>query len=154
MTNTNNSPEPYILFELGDTTYGVRSRTVQQMEMIEQITPVPNAPAFVEGVVFSRGKVIPAVDLRTRFGLEKKPYNLRTRLVVAQTGDRTIGLIVDTAREFLSIPPDAIQPPPDEIAGLSGNYLEGIATIGKRLILILDIDKVLAPTISLAQESA
>jgi len=154
MTNTDNNSLPHILFELGSTTYGVPSRAVRQMEMIEQITPVPNAPAFVEGVVFSRGQVIPAIDLRVRFGFEKKPYDLRTRLVVVQAGERTVGLIVDTAREFMSIPPDTVQPPPDEISGLSGNYLEGIATLDDRLVLILNVEEVLnlADTISLAQE--
>ena len=143
MSDTDNNSLPHILFELGNTTYGVPSHAVRQMEMIEQITPVPNAPAFVEGVVFSRGQVIPAIDLRVRFGVEKKPYDLRTRLVVVQAGERTVGLIVDTAREFMSIPQDTIQPPPDEISGLSGNYLEGIATLGDRLVLILNVEEVL-----------
>ncbi len=71
MLDNLNDSEPFILFELAGTTYALRSQVVQQMEMIEQITPVPNAAPFVEGVVFSRGQVIPAVNLRVRFGLEK-----------------------------------------------------------------------------------
>jgi purine-binding chemotaxis protein CheW len=143
MAETKNSGEPFVLFELAGTTYGVRSRVVQQMEMIEHITPVPNAPTFVEGVVFSRGKVVPAVNLRRRFGLEKTPHTLQTRLIVIALSGRTVGLVVDTAREFLTIPPEAIKPPPEAIGGLSGNYLESIATLGERLILILDVDEVL-----------
>lgn len=135
--------QPYILFELADTTYGIPSQVVQQMEMIEQITPVPNALSFVEGVVFLRGQVIPAINLRVRFGLEKKAYNLRTRLIVIQTSYRTVGLIVDTAREFLRIPQDAIQPPPEGISGLSGRYLSGIATLSKRAILLLNVEELL-----------
>jgi purine-binding chemotaxis protein CheW len=137
------SSEPYILFELAGTTYGVSSDLVQQMEMIEQITPVPNAPHFVDGVVFSRGQVIPALNLRGRFGFERIPYDLRTRLVVVNTSGRTVGLVVDTAREFLSIPGSAIRPPHETITGLSGRYLEGIATLGERIILILNLDEVL-----------
>jgi chemotaxis signal transduction protein len=136
--------EPYILFELAETLYGIPSQLVQQMEMIEQITPVPNAPSFVEGVVFSRGQVIPAINLRVRFGFEKVPYDLRTRLIVIQSDNRTLGLIVDTAREFLLIPKAAIQPPPEEISGLSGKYLAGIATLDKRIVLILDVHELLA----------
>jgi purine-binding chemotaxis protein CheW len=136
--------EPYILFELAETLYGIRSQLVQQMEMIEQITPVPNAPSFVEGVVFSRGQVIPAINLRVRFGFEKVPYDLRTRLIVIQSDNRTLGLIVDTAREFLLIPEASIQPPPEEISGLSGKYLAGIATLDKRIVLILDVHELLA----------
>src|SRR6185436_10941703 len=114
---------------LAGATYAVRTQDVQHMEMVEQITPVPNAPAFVEGVVFSRGQVIPALNLRVRFGFEKIPYDLRTRLIVINTGGRVLGLIVDTAREFVMIPPDTIRPPHEAIAGLSGQYLEGIAML-------------------------
>ena len=143
MTNTQDGAEPFILFELAGTTYGVRSRFVQQMEMIEHITPVPNAPSAVEGVVLARGQVIPALSLRVRFGFEKVPYDLRARLVVVSSGARTIGLIVDTAREFVRIPAAAIEPPPEAITGLSGKYLEGIATIGGRMILVLDLEEVI-----------
>ncbi len=143
MTAQQNAIEPYILFELAGTTYGVRSRDVRQMEMIENITKVPDAPPFIDGVVFSRNQVIPALSLRARFGFEKIDYDLRTRLIVMQVNKRTIGFVVDTAREFTSIPGEAILPPPDEISGLSGKYLEGIARLGDRLVLILDLEEVL-----------
>ena len=143
MSNTTNDAEPFILFELAGPTYGVRSRFVQQMEMVEHITPVPNAIPAVEGVVLARGQVIPALSLRVRFGFEKIPYDLRARLVVVKSGERTIGLIVDTAREFLRIPAGTIEPPPEAITGLSGKYLEGIATIGGRMILVLNLQEVI-----------
>jgi purine-binding chemotaxis protein CheW len=135
--------EAYIAFELAGTTYAVPSSVVQQIEMVEQITPVPNAPAAVEGVVYSRGQVIPAVSLRSRFGFEKIPTGLRTRLIVVNISDRTVGLIVDTAREFITIAHDAIQPPNEAISGTSGRYLKGIATLGDRMILILDLEGVI-----------
>ncbi|HEY9693666.1 MAG TPA: chemotaxis protein CheW [Oculatellaceae cyanobacterium] len=143
MLDNLNDSEPFILFELAGTTYALRSSFVQQMEMIEQITPVPNAAPFVEGVVFSRGQVIPAVNLRVRFGLEKIPYNPRTRLIVIHAGSRTVGVIADTAREFISVPVSTIQPPPEAISGLSSKYLSGIATIGDRLVLILNAEELL-----------
>ena len=143
MSELQTATETYILFELAETTYGIRSQWVQQMEMIEKITPVPNALSFVEGVVFSRGQVIPAINLRVRFNLEKKAYDLRTRLIVIHTSYRTVGLIVDTAREFLAIPQASIQPPPESISGLSSRYLSGIATLGKRVILLLNVDELL-----------
>src|SRR5687767_3149032 len=127
-----NPAEPFILFELAGTTYGVRSQAVQQVELIEHITPVPNAPPAVEGVIFSRGQVIPAVNLRMRFGFEKIPHDLRTRLIVINAGSRVIGLIVDSAREFISIAAERIQPPNEAISGLKGKYLEGIAMLGER----------------------
>jgi purine-binding chemotaxis protein CheW len=137
------STEPFILFELGKTTYGVHSRSVQQLEMIEEITPVPNAPDFVEGLVLSRGQVIPAINMRTRFGFERIPRDARTRLLVINSDERTVGFIVDTAREFVSIQSDKIQPPPESIVGLSGKYLTGIAMLDNRQVLILDVNEVL-----------
>ena len=135
--------EPFILFELAGTTYGVRSGSVQQIDMIENVTAVPNAHPALEGVVLVRGQVIPAMNLRTRFGFDKIERDLRSRLVVINNGTRTVGLIVDTAREFLKISPEAIEPPPDALTGLSGRYLEGIATVGERPILVLNLDAVL-----------
>jgi purine-binding chemotaxis protein CheW len=143
VAETKSTAEPFILLELAGTTYGLRSRVVQQMEMVEHVTPVPNAPPFVEGVVFSRGQVVPAVNLRRRFGFEKVPHDLRTRLVVVSHGGRLVGLLVDSAREFTAIPAEAIQPPPEALAGLSGKYLQSIARLGERLVLILDLDEVL-----------
>jgi purine-binding chemotaxis protein CheW len=137
------SAEPFILFELAGTTYGVRSRFVQQIEMIDDVTSVPNAHAAVEGVVLVRGQVIPALNLRTRFGFERIERDLRSRLVVINTGTRVVGLVVDTAREFFKIPADAIAPPPEALTGLSGHYLEGIAATDGRMILILNLDAVL-----------
>jgi len=115
------------------------------MEMVDRITPVPNAPPYVEGVVFSRGQVVPAVNLRRRFGFDAAPFDLRTRLVVVNNG-RTVGLIVDSAREFVPIPAGAIRPPPEALVGLSGKYLQGIAALGERLVLILNVDEVLNVT--------
>ena len=135
--------EPFILFELAGTTYGVRSGFVQQIEMIDDVAPVPNAHPSVEGVVLVRGQVIPALNLRTRFGFDKTERNLRSRLVVINAGGRVVGLIVDTAREFIKIPTESIEPPPEALTGLTGQYLEGIATINKRMILVLNLDAVL-----------
>jgi purine-binding chemotaxis protein CheW len=115
------------------------------MEMVEQVTPVPNAPPYVDGVVFSRGRVVPAVNLRARFGFEKAPYDLRTRLIVVAVAGRAVGLIVDSAREFVTIPAEAVQPPPEGLAGTSGRYLGGVATVNDKVILILDVAGVLAP---------
>ena len=143
MSDQHDRPETFVVFELAGTTYAVPSRLVQQMEMIEHVTPVPNAPPAVEGVVFSRGRVVPAVNLRVRFGFERAPIDLRTRLIVVDVGGRAIGLMVDTAREFISIAPGAMQPPSEAISGLSGKYLESIATLGDRIILILNLDEVL-----------
>lgn len=139
------SSEPFILFEIAQTNYAIPARLVQQMEMVSTITPVPNAPNFVEGVVFSRGQVIPVIDLRTRLGLQKTDYTLRTRLIVIQTETRTVGAIADSAREFVSIPTAAIQPPPETI-GAANRYISGIIRLGERIIMLLNVEQLLAFT--------
>jgi purine-binding chemotaxis protein CheW len=140
MSQQDRHADTFILFQVAETWYALPSSSVQQVEMIEAITPVPNAADFVEGVVFTRGKVIPAVSLRARFGLEKAPHTPRSRLIVTNHEGRIVGLIADSAREFISITANKIEPPPDGISGLSGNYLKGVATIAERIILVLDLD--------------
>ena len=142
----NAGADHYILFTVAGTTYALPSRDVAHVEMVEQVTAVPNAVPFVDGVVFSRGEVVPALNLRARFGFEKTPYDLSTRLLVVRAGDRTVGLVVDAAREFVAIDPASIQPPATALTGLSGRYLEGVANLGDRLILVLDLTEVLTLT--------
>lgn len=135
--------ESFILFEIAGTTYAVRSSLVQQVQMIDHVTSVPNAIPVVEGVVHARGRVIPVLNLRIRFGFQKIPFDLRARLVVINLAGRAVGLVVDTAREFVHIPDASIESPPEGITKLSGKYLEGIATVKERLILILNIEQVI-----------
>ena len=113
------------------------------MELVDRITPVPNTSPAVEGVVFSRGQVIPAVNLRVRFGLPREEHTMRSRLIIVCLQQRLVGLIVDSAREFTTIPNDAIRPIGDALTGMSGNYLNGIASLGQRLILLLDLEATL-----------
>ena len=136
------SDTAYILFGVAGTTYAIKSDLVLHIEIIEHVTPVPNAPAFVEGVVFSRGQVVPVINLRARFGFERVSVNSRTRLLVVQHDSRRVGLLADESREFVRISDSAIRPPHDAIGGLSGNYLGGVATLGQRIVLILDVREV------------
>src|SRR3954463_3257526 len=102
--------EAYVLFELAGSVYAVPSSTVQHIEMFEHVTMVPNTNPAIDGVVFSRGQVIPALNLRVRFGFPRESNTLRTRIIFASVHDRTVGLIVDTAREFRNFPTDSIGP--------------------------------------------
>lgn len=135
----------YILFGVAGTTYALRSQDVLHIEMIEHVTPVPNAPAFVEGVVFSRGQVIPVINLRARFGFERAGVTLRSRLLVVQHESRRVGLLADESREFVRIADAAIRPPQEAIGGLSGNYLDGVATLGDRIVLVLNVRDIVDP---------
>ncbi len=142
----NERSEHYILFVVAGTTYALPSRDVAHVEMVEQVTAVPNAAPFVDGVVFSRGQVVPAVNMRARFGFERAAADLRTRLLVVQAGRRTIGLLVDACREFLTIPAAAIHPPGDALVGVGIEYIEGIATVGNRMIVVLALAALLQTT--------
>jgi purine-binding chemotaxis protein CheW len=133
----------FILFDVAGTTYALHSRDVMPLEMLDQVTGVPNAPRFVDGVIFSRGQVVPALNLRARFGFERAAFDVRTRLVVVQSRGRQVGLVVDSAREFLSLDSAAFQPPAAGLGEQSGRYLAGVANVSDRLILLLDLDAVL-----------
>ncbi len=146
MVEATTNRDAYIVFMIAGTSYALPSDDVRHMEMVEQVTPVPNAPPFVDGLVFSRGEVVPVVNLRARFGFDRVPYDLRTRLLVVHAAGRLVGFVADSAREFVTIPPSAITPPHDAVQGLSGRYLAGVATLGDRMVLVLDSAEILRTT--------
>jgi purine-binding chemotaxis protein CheW len=135
--------DTYIIFELSGSTYGLRSADVLHIEMLEHITSVPNTAAAVDGVVFSRGQVFPALNLRVRFGFPRAEPTPKTRLIFVRVHQRTVALIVDAAREFRTIPASSIRPIEETLHGIQGNYVQGVATLGERLVLLLDILAVL-----------
>jgi purine-binding chemotaxis protein CheW len=135
--------DTYILIELAGAFYGIRSASVQHIDLLDHVTPVPNTAPAVDGVVFSRGHVLPAINLRTRFGLPRQEPTPRTRLVFLSVRGRVVALIVDSAREFARIPRESIRPIQETLVGISGNYVEGVATVKERNVLILDVGAVL-----------
>ncbi len=143
MVETLTNVGTYILFELAGTTYGLSSQDVQHMEMVGHITPVPNAPPYVEGVIYSRGQVVPAINLRLRFGFPRQEPTPRSRLIIVQAGQRRVALIVDAAREFKRLPAESILPPEQAVAGGAEKYLQGIAPLDDRLIFLINTDELL-----------
>ena len=136
----------YILFTVAGTSYALPSQAVAHVEMVEQITRVPDSPPYVDGVVFSRGQVVPAINLRARFGFERTPLDVSSRLLVVQNRGRSVGLLVDACREFLSLPQGSIHPPGDAISGTGAQYIDGVATAGERLIVVLGLERLLGTT--------
>jgi purine-binding chemotaxis protein CheW len=136
----------YILFTVAGTAYALPSQDVAHIEMVEQITRVPNAPAFVDGVVFSRGQVVPALNMRARFGFDRAPLDVASRLLVVHSKGRSVGLLVDGCREFLNVPQAAIHPPGEALSGLSAQYVDGVASIDNRLIVVLSLERLLGST--------
>ena len=136
--------DTYVIFELAGAAYAVGSGEVQHVDLLEHVTPVPNTAAAVDGVVFSRGEVIPALNLRVRFGLPRQEPTPNTRLLFLRVQRRVVALIVDAAREFQRIPAESIRPIQDTLVGIDGNYVQGVATVKNRSVLILDVGAVLS----------
>ncbi len=135
--------EAYILFRVDRLTYALPSRQVQQVEMIEKITPVPNTPGFVEGVVFIRGQVMPVINVRARLGLENIPYTPGSRLVIVRLGSRTVALAVDSAREFIHVEGGQITPPPEDLAPPTLEYTTGVINRQEGQVLVIELAKLL-----------
>jgi purine-binding chemotaxis protein CheW len=133
-----------VVFQLGAELYGVEIARVHEIIRLQTVTRVPGAPAFVEGVINLRGKVIPVVDLRRRFGLPIAEHTRASRIVVVEIGDQVVGVIVDGVSEVLRVGTATVEPPSPVVAGIDSEYLYGIAKLPDRLVILLDLDRVLA----------
>ncbi len=133
-----------VVFQLSAELYGVEISRVHEIIRLQSVTRVPRAPAFVEGVINLRGKVIPVVDLRRRFSLPMSEHTRASRIVVVEIGDQVVGIIVDAVSEVLRVNTGVIEPPSPVVAGIDSEYLEGIAKLPDRLVILLDLDRVLA----------
>lgn len=132
----------HVIFKVADAEYAVSADDVLHMESYVGATRVPGAASHVAGLVQIRQRVVPVVDVRQRFGLPRVEPTLDSRIVVVQDGERTVGLLVDSAREVLNIPEDQFQPPPDIVAKQSKGFVKSVAQTGKRLVLLIDFKKV------------
>ncbi len=131
-----------VVFSLLNENYGIDIYKVQEIIQYRDITFVPKAPPFVKGVINLRGKIIPVIDLKERFNLPEKEITPDTRIIVVEISSQTVGLIVDSVTEVLRIPKDNIEPPPP-VTTIEADFIEGVGKLDERLIIILDIDKIL-----------
>ena len=133
-----------VTFSTGDEEFGVDILRVQEIIRTMAITKVPKAPEFVEGVINLRGKVIPIIDLRRRFGLQPKTHDKHTRIIVIEINNMIVGFVVDSVSEVLRIPASTVEPPPPVVAGLESEYISGVGKLHDRLLILLDLDKLLS----------
>lgn len=133
-----------VVFELGDESYGVDISRVQDINRMQEITEIPHAPDSVVGVINLRGRVIPVIDLRQRFGLPIAEHTKATRIVVVRMGENLIGMIVDAVLQVLRISADIVEPPSPVLASIDSKYLRGIAKFDDHLVVLLDLDFVLS----------
>lgn len=132
-----------VSFKIGAEEFGVDITKVQEINRMVEITKVPQAPNYVEGVINLRGKVIPIIDLRKRMGMELKENDKNTRIVVVDIENFVMGMIVDSVSEVLRIPTSTIEPPPDIATGTEAEYIQGVAKLEDRLLIFLDLSKVI-----------
>jgi purine-binding chemotaxis protein CheW len=132
-----------VTFKLGNEEYATEILKVQEINRMVEITPVPNSQSFLEGVINLRGKVIPVVSLRKKFGLPVKENDEQSRIMILDIQGITTGLVVDGVSEVLRISSDTVEPPPPMATNISTEFLKGIAKQENRLIILLDIDKLL-----------
>ncbi|WP_196772870.1 chemotaxis protein CheW [Pseudodesulfovibrio alkaliphilus] len=132
-----------VTFSIGEEEFGVNILQVQEIIRTMEITKVPRAPAFVEGVINLRGKVIPIVDMRSRFGLRAKEHDKYTRIIVIEIDMIIVGFVVDAVSEVLRLPANAVQPPPPVVAGMDADYIDGVGKLDERLLILLDLNSLL-----------
>jgi purine-binding chemotaxis protein CheW len=132
-----------VSFKLGSEEYGVDIAQVQEINRMVAITHVPRAPQFMEGVINLRGQLIPIIDLRTRFGMPRTEHTKNTRIVVTEIGSKRVGMVVDSVSEVLRIPTEQIEEAPEMISGVDTEYIRGVGKIEDRLIIMLDLGRVI-----------
>lgn len=133
-----------VTFKLENEEFGVDILKVQEINKMMNITKIPNAPSFIEGVINLRGKIIPIIDLRKRLGFYNRGYDKSTRIIVVELDGLVLGFIVDSVSEVLRIPGNTIEPPPSIVAGIESDYIEGVGKLNDRLLILLELKKIFA----------
>jgi len=136
-------PSQHLTFQLGAEEYGIEILKVQEIRGYAGVTPIPNTPAYILGVMNLRGTVIPVVDLRTRFAMPNQEYNKFTVIVVVTVRDKVIGLVVDAVSDVLDVLPSQVRERPDMGARTDMRFIGGMATVGEKLVVLLDIERLL-----------
>ncbi len=136
--------QQFVTFLIDNETYGIRVGKVKEIIGMTDITRVPNTAYFMEGVINLRGTVVPVVDMRKKFEMEKKEYDANTVIIIVEVADRLIGMIVDSVSDVLNIPINTIQTTPNFTVKIETDFINGICQVHDNLIIILDSDKILS----------
>lgn len=132
-----------VTFGIGEEEFGIDILKVQEIIRTMAITKVPNSPQYVEGVINLRGKVIPVIDLRSRFNMEYRAHDSHTRIIVLELHGMIIGFVVDGVSEVLRIQSSTVEPPPPVVAGIDSEYIRGVGKLENRLLILLDLEKLI-----------
>lgn len=133
-----------VVFQLAGQVYGINIARVFEIIRMESLTAIPRAPEFVEGVINLRGQIIPVIDLRKRFSLPKTENTRSTRIIIVEMNEMRVGIVVDAVLEVLQLSADSIKAPPSAVAGgVDSGFLQGIALVNERLVVVLALDSIL-----------
>jgi purine-binding chemotaxis protein CheW len=143
ITNESSDLIQLVGFKLGNEDFGIDIGRVQEINMMMQLTKIPNSNRFVEGVVNLRGKIVPVINLRERLGLPKKEDDRRTKIIVSDIDNKLIGYIVDEVNEVLRISKGILEPTPELVTGVDADLIQGVAKLEGRLLILLNLDKLL-----------
>lgn len=142
-TQVGDLEEQLVVFHVGDEVYGLDTSKVQEIIRMQAITHVPGALPFVKGVINLRGRIIPVIGLHQRFAKADKDLGRSSRIVVVETGGQAVGMVVDAVSEVLRIPTSCVEPPSPIVTGIDSEYIRGIAKLEGRLIILLQLDRLL-----------
>ncbi len=143
LENEDTQKDKYLTFHLAGEDYGIEIRYVIEIIGIQNITEVPDMPNFIRGVINLRGKVIPVMDVRTRFNLEDREYDDRTCIIVVNVDGTEVGLVVDEVSEVADIPESSVEPPPKTSKNSESSYIQGMGKINNDVKILLDVHKLL-----------
>jgi purine-binding chemotaxis protein CheW len=131
-----------VVFGIGQELYGVGIEAVHEIVKVPEITAVPDAPAFLEGMINLRGRILPVINLRRRLRLPAAARGKATRVLITESGGRTVGLLVDSVSEVLKVPSESLEPPPEIIVSVGVEYIAGVVKQAEKLVTILDFAKI------------
>ncbi len=140
-----NKQNQVVCFRIGRELFGVYIEVVQEIVRVPEITPVPEMPGFVEGVINLRGKIVSIVDLGKRLKIESGAKMRTNRILVIEVEKKVIGLLVDAVTEILRIPPESVEPAPDIVTTVGAEYIIGVGKLPDKLIILLDLKNILKP---------
>ncbi|GAB2940722.1 chemotaxis protein CheW [Hafnia psychrotolerans] len=136
--------QEFLIFTLADEEYGIDILKVQEIRGYDQVTRIANTPAFIKGVTNLRGVIVPIIDLRVKFAQKNVVYNENTVVIVLNFENRVVGIVVDGVSDVLSLSQDQIRPAPEFAVTLSTEYLTGLGSLGERMLILVDIEKLLS----------
>lgn len=134
----------FLAFTLGDEDYGIGILKVQEIRGYEAVTKIANTPDFIKGVINLRGVIVPVVDMRIKFHLGAVEYNQFTVVIVLNVGGRIIGMVVDGVSDVIELTPEQIHPTPELGTGIDTQYIVGLGSVEERLVILLDIEKLMS----------